>query len=66
MNELLTNNRKTKNNRDRPEEWPPLFGSISEAYTLRRFWGVFWHKLDLGIFKMYTPPPYNPYSFSIS
>ncbi|KAF7185922.1 Acetyltransferase aurG [Pseudocercospora fuligena] len=30
---------------DEPEEWPPLFGSISEAYNLRRFWGVFWHRL---------------------
>lgn len=22
-----------------PEEWPPLFGSFSDAYTFRRFWG---------------------------
>jgi hypothetical protein len=22
-----------------PEDWPPLFGSISNAYTLRNFWG---------------------------
>ncbi|KAL3442994.1 hypothetical protein BJX65DRAFT_312293 [Aspergillus insuetus] len=22
----------------RPDQWPPLFGSIAEAYTLRRFW----------------------------
>lgn len=22
-----------------PEDWPPLFGSISEAWTMRRFWG---------------------------
>jgi hypothetical protein len=22
-----------------PDEWPPLFGSIMETYTLRRFWG---------------------------
>ncbi|KAK6008851.1 hypothetical protein QM012_000754 [Aureobasidium pullulans] len=26
-----------------PSQWPPMFGSISEAYTLRRFWGKFWH-----------------------
>lgn len=22
-----------------PHQWPPLFGSITEAYTLRQFWG---------------------------
>lgn len=22
-----------------PEQWPPLFGDIGEAYTVRRFWG---------------------------
>lgn len=30
---------------DRPEDWPPLFGSLSEAYSIRRFWGKFWHRL---------------------
>lgn len=30
---------------DEPEEWPPLFGSPLEAFTLRRFWGSFWHRL---------------------
>lgn len=30
---------------DRPEEWPSLFGSPLEAFTLRRFWGTFWHRL---------------------
>lgn len=30
---------------DSPDEWPPVFGSISEAYTVRRFWGKFWHQL---------------------
>ncbi|KAH7353915.1 membrane bound O-acyl transferase family-domain-containing protein [Plectosphaerella cucumerina] len=28
---------------DEPEDWPPLYGSLTEAYTLRRFWGRFWH-----------------------
>lgn len=28
-----------------PEEWPPLFGNISEATTVRRFWSNFWHQL---------------------
>lgn len=30
---------------DDPEDWSPLFGSIKEAFTLRRFWGRFWHRL---------------------
>lgn len=30
---------------DRAEEWPPLYGNILEAYTVRRFWGVFWHRI---------------------
>ena len=30
---------------DNPEDWPPLYGSIKETYTLRRFWGRFWHRL---------------------
>lgn len=24
--------------------WRPGFGPISEAYSVRRFWGIFWHK----------------------
>jgi hypothetical protein len=38
---------------DRPHEWPPLFGSITEAYSLRRFWGVFWHRLHVAVFDAY-------------
>ncbi|KAH8169431.1 membrane bound o-acyl transferase family protein [Sarocladium implicatum] len=30
---------------DEPAEWPSLFSSPLEAYTLRRFWGRFWHRL---------------------
>ncbi len=30
---------------DAPEEWPPLFGSPLEAYSLRRFWSRTWHRL---------------------
>ncbi|KAF3354570.1 hypothetical protein VDGD_02102 [Verticillium dahliae] len=30
---------------DEPEDWPPLYGSPLKAYSLRRFWGVFWHKI---------------------
>ncbi|PNS14716.1 hypothetical protein CAC42_1738 [Sphaceloma murrayae] len=28
-----------------PEQWPPLFGSLREAYTVRRFYALFWHRL---------------------
>lgn len=28
---------------DEPEEWPPLWGDLREAYSVRRFWGKFWH-----------------------
>ncbi|KAG8420569.1 hypothetical protein J3459_010932, partial [Metarhizium acridum] len=27
-----------------PEDWPPLFGSMWMAFTLRNFWGKFWHQ----------------------
>jgi hypothetical protein len=30
---------------DQSWEWPPLFGQITEAYSMRRFWSLFWHKL---------------------
>ncbi|KAF6835110.1 hypothetical protein CMUS01_05904 [Colletotrichum musicola] len=30
---------------DDPEEWPPLFGSVAEAWTVRRFWSRFWHRI---------------------
>ena len=30
---------------DTPEEWQPLFGSVGEAYGVRRFWAKFWHQL---------------------
>ncbi|KAJ0159859.1 hypothetical protein CTA2_8990 [Colletotrichum tanaceti] len=45
---------------DSPSNWaagPPLFGSVWDAYTLRRFWGVFWHRLHVVPFSAYTPPP---------
>ncbi|KAI0315998.1 membrane bound O-acyl transferase family-domain-containing protein [Amylostereum chailletii] len=28
----------------RPEDWPDIFGSASEAFTLRNFWGKVWHQ----------------------
>ncbi|KAL4887232.1 membrane bound O-acyl transferase family-domain-containing protein [Aspergillus karnatakaensis] len=27
-----------------PSDWPPLFGSLSDAYTLRRVWSHVWHQ----------------------
>ncbi|EFQ35402.1 tat pathway signal sequence [Colletotrichum graminicola] len=24
--------------------WPPLFGPLGQTYTLRSFWGIFWHQ----------------------
>ncbi|KAI1144810.1 hypothetical protein F4825DRAFT_475846 [Nemania diffusa] len=41
---------------DHPSEWPPLFGSVPEAYSLRRFWGVFWQRLHVVPFSSWTPP----------
>ncbi|KAF2742532.1 hypothetical protein M011DRAFT_490496 [Sporormia fimetaria CBS 119925] len=26
-----------------PGDWPPYFGSITNAYTLRKYWSLFWH-----------------------
>ncbi|KAJ5178136.1 uncharacterized protein N7500_000835 [Penicillium coprophilum] len=30
---------------DEPSEWPPIFGSLGQAWTIRRFWGKFWHQI---------------------
>ncbi|KAK8057946.1 hypothetical protein PG996_011883 [Apiospora saccharicola] len=27
-----------------PGDWPPLYGAISEAWSVRRFWGIRWHQ----------------------
>ncbi|KAI0534843.1 membrane bound O-acyl transferase family-domain-containing protein [Xylaria digitata] len=26
------------------ESWPPMFGSLTDMYTVRNFWGTFWHQ----------------------
>ncbi|KAL8648013.1 MAG: hypothetical protein Q9210_005225 [Variospora velana] len=28
----------------RTQDWPPYFGSIGDATTVRAFWGVYWHQ----------------------
>ncbi|TDZ17092.1 Acetyltransferase ataH [Colletotrichum orbiculare MAFF 240422] len=30
---------------DDPDEWPPAFGDVGEAYTLRRFWSKYYDRL---------------------
>lgn len=40
---------------DSPSEWPPLFGYLAEGYSLRRFWGVSWHKLHVPMFEAWMP-----------
>jgi hypothetical protein len=32
---------------DQPSEWPALFGDITSATSLRRFWARFWHRLAI-------------------
>lgn len=32
---------------DAPEEWPSLFGSPLQAYSIRRFWTRFWHRFTV-------------------
>ncbi|KAJ4345734.1 uncharacterized protein N0V89_011869 [Didymosphaeria variabile] len=29
---------------DESWEWPPVYGRIREAYTMRRFWTMYWHR----------------------
>jgi hypothetical protein len=39
---------------DEVKDWPPLFGSIVNAYTLRGFWGGFWHSLAYRSYTSYA------------
>ncbi|PTB49606.1 hypothetical protein M431DRAFT_97111 [Trichoderma harzianum CBS 226.95] len=45
---------------DQPEEWPPLFGNITQAYSLRRFWGIVWHKLHTKPYDSFMSPLFQP------
>ncbi|KAF3391498.1 Acetyltransferase pyr8 [Penicillium rolfsii] len=35
---------------DNPVNWPPAFGRMKDAYTIRKFWGTFWHQFLRGPF----------------
>ena len=39
---------------DDPEDWPALFGSPMEAYSVRGFWGQFWHQLTIPTYVYYS------------
>ncbi|XHG05041.1 hypothetical protein AWENTII_008291 [Aspergillus wentii] len=36
---------------DTPSEWPPIFGLPSNAWSMRRFWGRFWHQIVVRPYK---------------
>ncbi|PYI11838.1 hypothetical protein BO78DRAFT_358608 [Aspergillus sclerotiicarbonarius CBS 121057] len=40
------------------DSWPPVFGSLRESYTVRGFWGKFWHQ--------YLRWPYTSFSTAIT
>ncbi|KAL9480994.1 hypothetical protein ACSS6W_005780 [Trichoderma asperelloides] len=40
---------------DQPQEWPPLFGNPVDAYSLRRFWGIFWHQIHTNLYERFVP-----------
>lgn len=40
---------------DQPDGWPSLFGNPVEVYSLRRFWGVFWHQLHTNLYESFIP-----------
>lgn len=33
----------------RPVDWPPMFDSVSNAWSVRRFWSRYWHQILRGI-----------------
>ncbi|KAF9002703.1 membrane bound O-acyl transferase family-domain-containing protein [Cyathus striatus] len=36
-----------------PRDWPTLYGSWKDAYTVRRFWGRSWHQMFRHMFQTY-------------
>jgi hypothetical protein len=61
---------------DPPEKWPPLYGDLRKAYSLRRFWGHFWHRLVvvpygnvgklLAMWCLGFPPGSQPYKLVVA
>jgi len=39
---------------DEPEDWPPLYGALSQAYTIQNFWSRFWHLLAYRTYTSYS------------
>ncbi|VUC23488.1 unnamed protein product [Clonostachys rosea] len=39
---------------DDPSEWPPMYGNIAEAYTVRELWSSFWHLLIYRSFSTFS------------
>ncbi|KAK5662397.1 hypothetical protein OQA88_8307 [Cercophora sp. LCS_1] len=37
-----------------PKEWPHLFGSPAEAYTIGRYWSKFWHRAPVPTYISYA------------
>lgn len=42
--------------RDYVGDWPPLFGTLAEPWTVRRFWGKFWHRVVMPTFTSCARP----------
>ncbi|KAI9687613.1 MAG: hypothetical protein M1822_002223 [Bathelium mastoideum] len=38
---------------DEPADWPPLFGNLAAATSLRKFWSDFWHRLATRPYRNY-------------
>lgn len=39
---------------DEPEEWPPLYGSILDASSVRGLWGNYWHRIMTTTYATYA------------
>ena len=39
---------------DTDDEWPSIFGPVSVAYTVRGYWGIFWHQIIYKSFNGYA------------
>jgi hypothetical protein len=51
---------------DHPQAWPPLFSSPLDAWSVRRFWGVFWHRTSTPTFSDWTHALVDPMSTVLS